>query len=133
VITPAVDRLSLDTTDIPIIARKCSAAGQVSVPSATTAQWISKLRRRQFNRLTEDVNVEISGRDLGRVPDEGAADCPGRLNSTQSRRSLWVSETGGPCPFFRSLAWATGSVQAGEIRAKRLGLTNASIQTLACN
>jgi len=33
-----------------------------------------KLRRRQ---LTEDGNVEISGRDLGRVPDEGGVDRPG--------------------------------------------------------
>ena len=41
VITPAVDRLSRDTTDLPIIARRFSAPGQVSVPSATTARWIS--------------------------------------------------------------------------------------------
>ena len=41
-----------------------------------------KLRRRQ---LTEDGNVEISGRDLGRVPDEGGARSPGeRFNSTLS-------------------------------------------------
>jgi hypothetical protein len=58
VITPAVDQMSLDTTDIPIIARRCSAAGQVSVPSATIAQWISKLRRRQFNRLTRDLTLD---------------------------------------------------------------------------
>jgi hypothetical protein len=36
-----------------------------------------KLRRRQ---LTEDGNVEISGRDLGRGPDEGGADRPGSVS-----------------------------------------------------
>jgi hypothetical protein len=66
-------------------------AGAASVPSATTSQWIRyrlKLRRRQ---LTEDVNVEISGRDLGRMPDEGAADRPGAYQFDPKRSLVAVA------------------------------------------
>ena len=73
-------------------------AGAASVPSATTSQWIRyrlKLRRRQ---LTEDVNVEISGRDLGRVPDEGAADRPGASQFDPLRSLAGVGRDGKECP-----------------------------------
>jgi hypothetical protein len=46
----------------------------------------------RFRRqLTEDVNVEISDRDLGRVPDEGAADRLPIIHFVQRPRSApWL-------------------------------------------
>jgi hypothetical protein len=60
-----------------------------------------KLRRRQ---LTEDGNVEISGRDVRGV--SGVPTAEDRLKSTLSGGSLRVTATGKKCPFRQCTAVA---------------------------
>src|SRR5215469_843629 len=59
-----------------------------------TVGYRSKLRRRQ---LTEDVNVEISGRELGRAPDDGRADRPGASQFDPMRSLVPVHRSGCCC------------------------------------
>jgi hypothetical protein len=62
-----------------------------------------KLRRRQ---LAEDRNVEIGGRDLGRVPDDGGrADRRERLNSTHCGHSVASAAMPACAPHRHCLNW----------------------------